>query len=339
MKRVTTKQNFDVVIVGAGPAGLCCAEEFTNTGLSVLIIDKKEEIGPKACAGGITHLACKYSLPDEITRSFRKQIVYLNKKTIKINLSHPLQTVSREDLSKHQLFHLKEADNITLLHPVKLKEILKNQVVTSLGVFGFKYLVGADGSVSTLRKHLGLKSKFCVGIYVEIPEVQNDFTWHVSPKTLKSAYFWTFPHTDHTNTGFYYNPKYFNSAQAREILTQHLLSRNVDIDNLKFHAGVVNYQYSGHTFGNIFLIGDAAGLAIQGSGEGISAALVSGREVAKYIHNSEYSMPELLHLIKIKNRQEKMLGIYERHPKWQNFLYHIFLLAMKNKGFQRWFGN
>ena len=47
------KQDFDVVIVGAGPAGLECARVLRDSNLSIIIIEKNEHMGPKTCAGGI----------------------------------------------------------------------------------------------------------------------------------------------------------------------------------------------------------------------------------------------------------------------------------------------
>lgn len=44
--------SYDVIIIGAGPAGLAVAEELENTALTVLLIEKNSVIGPKICAGG-----------------------------------------------------------------------------------------------------------------------------------------------------------------------------------------------------------------------------------------------------------------------------------------------
>ena len=43
---------FDVIIIGAGPAGLKCAEVLGNSKFSVLLLEKNAEIGVKVCAGG-----------------------------------------------------------------------------------------------------------------------------------------------------------------------------------------------------------------------------------------------------------------------------------------------
>jgi Dehydrogenases (flavoproteins) len=60
-------EKHEVVIIGAGPAGLKAAELLGNAGKDVLVIerDKEEKIGDKVCAGGLPPHAMKY-FPDEL---------------------------------------------------------------------------------------------------------------------------------------------------------------------------------------------------------------------------------------------------------------------------------
>jgi len=41
------KSQYDVIIIGSGPAGLACAEQIMGSELSVLVIDKKKRLGQK----------------------------------------------------------------------------------------------------------------------------------------------------------------------------------------------------------------------------------------------------------------------------------------------------
>lgn len=48
-------EEWDVVVVGAGPAGLCAAIELMKENLKVIVLDRKQEIGcPKRCAEGLS---------------------------------------------------------------------------------------------------------------------------------------------------------------------------------------------------------------------------------------------------------------------------------------------
>jgi len=56
------------------------------------------------------------------------------------------------------------------------------------------------------------------------------------------------------------------------------------MDSRTFRAFPINCLHRGCRFNdNIFLIGDAAGLASRLAGEGIAYAMISGREVARKI--------------------------------------------------------
>ena len=45
---------YDVIIIGAGPAGTAAGYFLGGRGLSVLVLDRKQFPRKKACAGGIT---------------------------------------------------------------------------------------------------------------------------------------------------------------------------------------------------------------------------------------------------------------------------------------------
>jgi uncharacterized FAD-dependent dehydrogenase len=51
MKRTTSKQktDWDVIIIGAGPAGMCAANELANHGIDVLILDRGHDIKERRC--------------------------------------------------------------------------------------------------------------------------------------------------------------------------------------------------------------------------------------------------------------------------------------------------
>jgi flavin-dependent dehydrogenase len=48
------KQSYDVVVIGAGPAGATLAYELAKKGIGVLVIEKEKLPRYKCCAGGVT---------------------------------------------------------------------------------------------------------------------------------------------------------------------------------------------------------------------------------------------------------------------------------------------
>ena len=74
---------YDVIIVGAGPAGLRCAEILGKSELSVLLLEKNAKMGQKVCAGGITRKDLAIlDLPDNvIEHKVTKTAVYSRNKS------------------------------------------------------------------------------------------------------------------------------------------------------------------------------------------------------------------------------------------------------------------
>lgn len=331
--------HYDVVILGAGPAGLACAIELMQSKLQVLLIEKKAEIGPKICAGGLTNLTKNYVIPDEKTRSFNRQKIVIKDKDHVIELANPIRTITRLELGQYQLQQLQKAQNITVATQTTVQEIQQNKLITTKGQhIQFNYLVGADGSTSLVRKSLQLTSKHCIGLYYNIPEITNECVWYLKYKTLKTGYIWVFPHKEHTNIGIYFNPLILNSKKAREELENYITCKGYSFKPDELKGGPVCYNYERYDFDPVFLAGDAAGLTSKGTGEGISYALISGKEIARKIMDKNYKPLTLNNIIRIKKRQDKLFKILETFPFMHAFLYTVFVQLMRIKSFQAYFG-
>jgi geranylgeranyl reductase len=330
---------YDVIIIGAGPGGLECAYQLNGSYLTVLLIEKNAVIGPKVCAGGLTRQASGFSIPEDKARSFPRNEVFFKEKKHVVILVNPLRTISRFDLGQYQLQRIQNSPNIRILKGTRVKAVDGNTVNTDKGVFQFKYLVGADGSTSIVRKSLGCRSEFCIGLYYDIPEVTDRLIWYVNPELLGSGYIWVFPHRYYTNAGVYFNPKYLSARKARDILRRYLRKNDFEFFEDSFRGAPVNYLYNGCVFGNIFLVGDAAGLVSKATGEGISFAMISGSEVGKKVLNPGYRMDGLKRALSFKRRHERPLKILERSPSLQGISIKTFICLMKTGWFQSYFGN
>jgi flavin-dependent dehydrogenase len=333
------EDRYDVIIVGAGPAGLACAHQLKNAGLTVLLVEKNSVIGPKICAGGLTDFKGKFDIPEDKVKSSLRQTVFLGNRKLEITLSSPLRTIDRSDLGHYQLGKIENSKNITILKETVVSSVNRDSITAGKRLFYFRYLVGADGSSSAVRKYLGLKKRICIGLCCDVERVRDDFVWYVEPGRLKTSYIWEFPHRDHTNIGIYFNPERLPAVRAREFLTEYLKKNNYPFSHEDIRGGLVNYDYKGCVFDNIFLAGDAAGLASKPSGEGISFALVSGSEIGRKILDPGYPMTELHRVLKLKKRQERILMIFELLPFMRKALFAISLRAVKKGWVQSYFGN
>ena len=54
------KSEFDVVIIGAGIAGLECAKQLGNNNYKVLLVERNNYVGRKVCANAITSEDFRY---------------------------------------------------------------------------------------------------------------------------------------------------------------------------------------------------------------------------------------------------------------------------------------
>jgi geranylgeranyl reductase len=331
------EKNFDVIIIGAGPAGLECAKQFENSELSVLLIEKNKEIGPKVCAGGLTCLSAKFDVPEAITRTFDGQFIFLSGKKTKMDLMFPLRTAERYELGQYLLGRIKNLKNITILKETSVKQIKKDSVLTDKGEFGYRYLVGADGSLSAVRKFLGLKTQVSIGLRYKVPEITDDIEWHLYPEVLGSGYLWIFPHRTHTNIGVFFEARDAAMEKARKFLEKFLEENNYTFSDIKPEAATLNFLYKGCVFGNIFLAGEAAGLTSRTTGEGIAPALISGREIGMKILDPGYKMPLLKKILKFKRRQEFFKKLTDAMPFMTKYLLMIFVVLIKNKRFQIYF--
>lgn len=330
---------FDVVIIGAGPAGISCAQALAGSSLSVLMLEKSETIGPKICAGGLTRMAAQFGVPGDRARSFHEQVVCLDDlPPFRIVLRHPMITVNRTDLALHHLTGLDRTANVEIAAGTKATRLSDGAVWTDRGVFSFRFLVGADGSQSIVRKHLGLPSRFGIGLYYEVPRLSDEVRFHFRPGIVRSGYLWAFPHRDCTNVGIGFNPDRLTAGLAKVILQQYVKELGFASEGARLRGGTISHLYRGCRFGNVFLAGDAAGLASKASGEGIPFALVSGREIGRAILDAGYRMPEFRRMLALKRRQEGYWSFFESVPRLHRTLLTAYFTMMKRGWMQAYMG-
>jgi geranylgeranyl reductase len=329
-------KEFDVIIIGAGPAGLACACELSNSKLSVLILDKRNILGGKPCGGGICEKEVSVPIESSWSKRINKQIISSEKSIIKVKHRFERITFEREDLAGYQERLLSEAKNITLMKNVLVSKIRLDSIETNQGSFKYKYLVGADGVTSVVRAYLKLPVKLAMGMYYKIWGEYDEFVAYYNLENLGPGYIWEFPHPKYNNIGIYFEQKFLNSKKAKEILEDYLRKRKYTYSEKDFLAAPVNYNYMGHQFNNIYLIGDAGGFTSRMHGGGINNAIISGTEVAKLIKDSSYKAKPLFNLIKSKHRDDRLIDYYSVVPMWlAKIFFTIFVNLYRIPFFQK----
>ena len=178
----------------------------------------------------------------------------------------------------------------------------------------YSYLVGADGSSSLVRRHLGIPVNFSgVGINYQVPGEFSNMQWHFDSTLFGNGYAWVFPHSDTASVGAYADAKIMRPARLKKNLLEWAGKTGYCVKNSAPSAEFINYDYRGWRFReNIFLAGDAAGLASGLTGEGIYPAIISGEAIAKHITSPKSSLPEFSRLQVMHEKHKKMAAITGR---------------------------
>jgi len=170
-----------------------------------------------------------------------------------------------------------------------------------------------------------------------LPEAHERMVWFFQPRLLGSGYGWIFPHRTFTSAGVYFNPTLITAKKAREALDRLLDDYGIDYRKADFSAAPVNCLYRGIKFRNVFLVGDAAGLASACTGEGISYALTSGEDVGRHLVDNTYAFDHIRKVLIYKRRQEFILSVFDGLPFLQTAFFRLFLAFIRKPGFQRFY--
>jgi menaquinone-9 beta-reductase len=218
-------RNFDVLIVGAGPAGAATAIALGNSALSVGLLDKVKFPRDKTCGDALSvdvvnqlrmlspALSDAFEQFASKVSSFGVKIVGPDGNHLDIPFVHNQQkrsgyVCSRLDFDNLLVQHLAAYQNVTLFesHTVSRVKNTGDQICihTNDGIFSAPIVVGADGAHSIVAKELsnlrpdkdhysaGLRV-YCEGVSDFHPEnfIELYFFQHILP-----GYLWIFPLPD-----------------------------------------------------------------------------------------------------------------------------------------------
>lgn len=331
------ENKYDVIIIGAGIAGLECAKNLAGSNLNVLVLERNKEISRKTCAEGITSHDLKYIPKSFINSDFQKIIIhYCKKKIVFPQKGGIISTINRESFLNYKVGNLKRINNIEILTGTPVSKIISNNLLKlSNGKnLSFKFLIAADGSNSIVRKYLNLPlKKFELAIQYIIPKTFKDFEVHLDNKLFGTGYLWIFPNKDYTSIGCGTDLKFMKSKILKDNFDLWLKEHNFDISNAKFEAALINYDYRGYRFDNIFLAGDAAGLSSGITGKGIYSASLSGKQIAMDIIGTSRGPNLIKTWLKKKKQQEKYM-FFLKSPFLRRILFSLSMNHLFIKKFQ-----
>jgi len=290
---------YDVIIIGAGPAGTTAGYLLAKSGVSVLLLDRKTFPRKKACAGGITPKAMNI-FPFDISGFVRRtchevKIIRPGNASFVVKADAPLCYITkRMDLDAYALdkaakvgCRFEKIDNIIRLDQDESGVGLTMLRDGKTEVVRAGYLIGADGANSKIRRLIGDHGR---GI-IKLPAIEADVPVQnagIYPMTFDfsreiKGYYWMFPRKKHVNIGIF-------SACSQGSMNQTLLKQyarehfNTDIlSDIKGYPIATSAGAPHPGKNRVLLAGDAAGLAEPLLGEGIYAAVKSGTLAAQAV--------------------------------------------------------
>ena len=328
---------FDVIIVGAGPAGLMCAEILSKSDKSVLVLEKNDKFGDKVCAGGLTRKDLEQlDVPDSIFEyKITQTAVFSRKRKSQTNAPEAFVfTVNRITFGTWQKNRLQNT-SVEIRNNAKVTSVESDKVIVNdTEEFTYKYLVGADGYFSIVRNYLKMpQEKRLIGIQYTVPDPVKEprLEIHLNAKRFSAWYGWKFPHASSFAVGCCCDPRKVAPTKLKTNFHKWLDEKGIDISNAKYESFPISYDYRGYQFDNIFLAGEAAGMASGFTGEGIYQSLVSGKTVANTILDDKFTSPEMEAVIKYNKIQERILNFLLKSGPFKGMIHELIVMLLNNK--------
>jgi geranylgeranyl reductase family protein len=222
--------SYDVLIVGAGPAGSFAAEHLARAGVRVALFDGRPPGEPKACGGGVTSKALKAwpHLLDAVGRTIDELDMYSpSGKHLHLKLDEPFAVYSRIAFDTFLRERAQKAGAEVFAERVSARGFKRvggkdafDPVATAPGtdsddgwivrtqngaVFSCKYLVGADGANSAIAKKLAgplppAEMEVAFGYRAPLPD-SGEAATVVAFLPDWVGYAWAFPRIDHISFG------------------------------------------------------------------------------------------------------------------------------------------
>jgi digeranylgeranylglycerophospholipid reductase len=304
--------DFDVVVVGAGPAGSVAARFAAQAGARVLMLEKKDELGvPVQCGEllpAVGTLSEMFPRAPDIEGLFEVPKRCISLEISRISIFSPSRREYDFGFEALSLWRAKFDQHLAKLASQAGAEVRTGVKVRSLLLHGeegapaepadgaagpvigetavgveteeetitARYIIGADGPLSRIRRSLGIPApKLNPCVQYTIPGDYGDAVELYFPDMLPGGHVWLVPRSNGANIGLETRVR----RPLRGTLDQFVWNLGIS-DKPKIETGGV-LPVSGPVrrtvSGNVLLCGDAAGQVMAFNGWGMATAMLCGR--------------------------------------------------------------
>ncbi len=338
----TQNKSFDLAIIGGGPTGSLAAALAAESGLSVVVIEKKLLPRSKPC-GGLISAGALSLLPGDLSiNSIKTSPVHSigvsrGARYYSFNTSKKLGLLLKRADFDHLLANYATGKGACLLSNCKLKDIsscnsfhynhspykltFSDKKIPPLKT---RYIIGADGAMGNSALLCGIrtkKPKFTGMGLTEITETESfqgyDTDLLFSPMPHLGGMHWSFKGPGWINHGI------AGLASKKRLMKTLKRLTSTKLDEKNFQAWPLPFTgpliQAGH--GNTMLIGDAAGIIDPFSGEGLFNGLLSAILAIKSINHAKKNNT------KAGLTYQKYFNFYFRRYYFQSILRAFFFHA------------
>ncbi len=310
MSQKVDSEQFDVIVIGAGPAGGEAARELAKLGRKVLVIERSQEIGEPnySTAGTPKETIEEFSLPMELVAAEWDEILFATPRT-KASWKFPQTAGYVFDFAKLRKFLTGDAcDNgAEALIGTNVEELIERN-----GRFGGVRYNGALGSGEVLARviidasghhefsngklHINPEAKEMYATAMEYMmtscplELNRTLAFYVGSEYATRGYSWIFPMDGgkHAKVGTCTVGISANSDDLKQFQDKFIgnMKYFARMEPIEIHAGGANADggVKHHVHKNIIIIGDAAHQINPAAGEGVRHAMKAGRLAAQVVH-------------------------------------------------------
>lgn len=287
--------DFDVVVLGAGPAGSSAARQARALGLTVAIVDRAVFPRPKLCGAllsGRGRKALKSVFGIETDREnflYSRQVAFKwdGEELCRFEAPYDLTYTYRLDLDHRMLLAAVEAGAADMQGcRIETYDDARNRLVMADGrVLNYGVLIGADGAASPTAKHLFGRAfnPDTIGFAFELEapgDCAEEAVMSIDFAIVRWGYGWNFPKHKSSTIGL--GALQSVEQDLKDRMTTYLAREGADPEQ-KFKGAFIplgDYKKVPGR-GNVLLAGDAAGFVDSMTGEGIAYAMESGAAAAE----------------------------------------------------------